>query len=138
MALFGMSFIFAAVCFISIGEGLGEVKSANDISFFHRAIASSLTTGFLFSCNMLIKQLSFLSGYALPPIQINFDVCLAQGLILLPFYVYWDTNNYTANDLWLTSLGYFLANTGSIFQTYALKYGQGAITQSFINLNAVW
>ena len=87
---------------------------------------------------MLIKQLSFLSGYALPPIQINFDVCLAQGLILLPFFMFWDTNKYTTNDLWLTSLGYFLANTGSIFQTYALKYGQGAITQSFINLNAVW
>ena len=115
MALFGMSFIFAAVCFISIGEGLGDVKNTNDISFFYKAIQCSLTTGFLFSCNMLIKQLSFLSGYALPPIQINFDVCLAQGLILLPFFLFVDTNNYSAHDLWLTSLGYFLANTGSIF-----------------------
>ena len=35
MALFGMSFIFGAVCFISIGEGLGDVKNTNDISFFY-------------------------------------------------------------------------------------------------------
>jgi hypothetical protein len=60
---------------------IGEVK------YIHYAVFSALVVGLTFTLNMVtIKHL--LERFHFDPIQLNYDVNLIYGLILMPFLAY--------------------------------------------------
>ena len=64
----------------------------------------------------------------MPPIQMNFDVCLALGILLLPVYLYlvtYEKFSMSYFDMLMFQLMFFWANIGSVLQTLALNQPEG-------------
>jgi len=84
----GIVLILIQVVLISLSENSQSVEFlTSDFKCIHQAVACALIVGFTFTLNLLtIKMVQ--DKFNFPPLQLNYDMNLIYGLILLPFFVF--------------------------------------------------
>jgi len=104
------------------------------------AILVALINGFNFAFNLLMTKV-MMSRWKFPPMQLNFDICLAMVPLLLPYFIADLVINgmtFTLLDIVLYNVAFLLGVIGMIMLTIGVKYGKGGICQAIENLKSPW
>ena len=138
--LSGITCIIASIVLITWGsKAVADVEITDEINL-HIAIMLALLVGFEFAIGMVLIKL-FVGKFSFPPMQLNMDTSFAVSILFLPVFIYGlytNPDQFTAYDIMMFTLTYYIKETGLVMLTLAIKYGHGGPVDAIKNLSVLW